>query len=582
VSTKGGTNAPVEIAYWTLARATPAIVAVLLLACPNALAIPAPNDPDYGHQTASGAALAVINYPMALQDLGATPLQDVRVAALDTGVDLTHPDLASRLVTFTAPVTVEPFPGDGSDNGGTAPAGAHGWNFLGSWPDNDYADLYGAPGNADPSDPSNAEGSTGHGTAVTGIMAAAFNNGQGGVGVAPNARILAIRSCWDYDNCPAFVEPQALQFAAQQNARVVSMSWNMDQSDFDNGGSKAAIEASTNTLFVALAGGNGGAVLLPDSQRPCGLSASEPNVICVSTSSPTGGLDCGGYSPRIVDLAVPTEANFTTVNGGSYTTTGCATSYASPTLAGAAAILFGLDPTATPADVKAALIDSAAPSAAWSGKSVSGGMLDLDAAIKLFAQRRGIALVPDANGGGDGGGGSGGGAPAPVLTSLSVVPGKVLVLVRGRRQSTHGTSFRYSLDRGADVLLDVQQPLPGRLSGKSCVAPRAVPARVKRLQAQAAGKSCARWTTLSTLAVRGATAGVHQVSYSAEVHGRIIPVGSYRVVGAAVNAGGWSNVRDAGFAVVKRTVKARPGVRPSRSPLRAPDQTRRYPDIGAG
>lgn len=428
-----------------LARATAAIVAGALLACTSALAIPAPNDPDYVQQTASGGALAVISYPQALHDVGATPLLDVRVAALDTGVDLTHPDLASRLVTFTAPVTVAPFAGDGSDNGGTAPAGAHGWNFLGSWTDGDYADLYGAPGNADPSDPSNAEGSTGHGTAVTGIMAAAFNNGRGGVGVAPNARILAIRSCWDYDNCPGYVEPQAMQFAAQQGVRVVSMSWNMDQNTFDTGGSKAAIEASQNTLFVALAGGNGGPALLPDTQRPCGLSASEPNVICVSTSSPTGGLDCGAYSPTIVDLAVPTEANVTTVNGGSFARTGCATSYASPTLAGAAAILFGLDPTATPAEVKAALIASAHPSAAWSGKSVSGGVLDLDAAVKLFAQRRRITLVPDANVGG---------RPGPPSCTLTPVSNRVLLARHHGSRATLGSlTLRVRCNQAARVIL---------------------------------------------------------------------------------------------------------------------------------
>lgn len=372
--------------------------ALLLLGSASAGALPVPNDPGYASQSASGGALAVINYPQALIDIGATPLQDVPVAALDTGVDLTHPDLASRLVTFAAPVTVAPFAGDGSNNGGTAPAGSHGWNFLADLNDNDYANLYGHAGNADPSDPNSVEGTTGHGTAVTGLMAAASGNGLGGVGVAPNARILAIRSCWDGDNCPGFVQPQAIQLAAAQGVRVISTSWNMAQSDFDtpkSGSSKAAVEAASNTLFVALAGGNGGPDLLPDSQRPCGLSSIEPNVICVSTSSPSDGLDCGEVSPTIVDLAVPTENNYTTVNGGAFAGTGCATSYASPTLAGAAAILFGLDPSATPAVVKAALMDSARKAAAWTGKSVTGGVLDLDAAVKLFAQRRHITLEPD-------------------------------------------------------------------------------------------------------------------------------------------------------------------------------------------
>ena len=94
----------------------------------------------------------------------------------------------------------------------------------------------------------------------------------------------------------------------------------------------------------------------------------------------------------MVDLAVPTQNNITTTNGGGTGPTGCATSFAAPMAAGAAAVLFGLDPTASPAVVKQALIDSARPVAAWAGKSVSGGVLDLDAAVRLFAQRRGITL----------------------------------------------------------------------------------------------------------------------------------------------------------------------------------------------
>ena len=54
------------------------------------------------------------------------------------------------------------------------PAGSHGWNFLGTLPSDDYTHAFNNPGNADPSDPNNSEGMTGHGTAVTGIMAAAF------------------------------------------------------------------------------------------------------------------------------------------------------------------------------------------------------------------------------------------------------------------------------------------------------------------------------------------------------------------------------------------------------------------------
>src|SRR5947207_3077518 len=80
----------------------------------------------------------------------------------------------------------------------------------------------------------------------------------------------------------------AINLAASQGVRVVSMSWNGAIADFNAAGVQTAIQGQPNVLFAALAGGNGGPTPLPDSQRPCGLSvpasnAGVDNVICVST-----------------------------------------------------------------------------------------------------------------------------------------------------------------------------------------------------------------------------------------------------------------------------------------------------------
>src|SRR5262245_22651731 len=74
--------------------------------------------------------------------------EGVRVAIIDTGVDTTHPDLAGRIVKQE--------------------------NFV---------------------DGSKA-GRDRHGTAVAGVIAAVENNSQGIVGVAPAARLYAMRACW--------------------------------------------------------------------------------------------------------------------------------------------------------------------------------------------------------------------------------------------------------------------------------------------------------------------------------------------------------------------------------------------------
>jgi hypothetical protein len=320
----------------------------------------APTDP----QAASQQPLQIMRVGEGL-DHAARPLVDVPVLVADTGLDLDHPDLASRLLI--PPPAGSDFAGQ--PNGCNYPA-----NFT-AVPDND------------PSDP---VGCSGHGTAVAGVLGAAWNNGAGGAGVAPNAKFIPFRTCYDSDQCFQYVQADAFNRAIDQyGARVVSMSWLSGgelEEDFAN-----AIKSHPNTLFVTIPSGNGGATdAQPDAadRTPCSLNSA--NVLCVSTSSPTDGLSCGDYGATLVDLAVPTENSVTTANGGGFTPTGCATSYAAPAAAGLATILFGIAPEATGAQVRTAIIDGARKVGAWSGKSVSGGIGDAVGAVDALQAQLGI------------------------------------------------------------------------------------------------------------------------------------------------------------------------------------------------
>jgi hypothetical protein len=289
--------------------------------------------------------------PQAVQLLGRLPA-DVPVLVADTGLDLDHPDLAPRLL---GP------PGPGSDLIGTmAP-----------------------PITAPDSDPSDPPGGSGHGTAVAGVLGAAWNNGVGGAGVAPNASLIPMRTCWDGDQCYQYIQADAFSRAIDQyGARVVSMSWLVGAPEADF---VAAIASHPNTLFVSIPSGNGGATdAEPDAAERAPCSLDLPNVLCVTTSSPSDGLSCGDYGATLVDLAVPTENSVTTLNGGGFGPTGCATSYAAPTAAGLATILFGYAPNATPAQVRAAIIAGARRVPAWQGKSVSGGIADAVGAVQAL------------------------------------------------------------------------------------------------------------------------------------------------------------------------------------------------------
>jgi subtilisin family serine protease len=68
-----------------------------------------------------------------------------------------------------------------------------------------------------------------HGTEVAGVIAAKANNGIGMVGVAPNARLMALRACWQLPGslgsaCDSLSLAKALHFAIQHGANIVNMS----------------------------------------------------------------------------------------------------------------------------------------------------------------------------------------------------------------------------------------------------------------------------------------------------------------------------------------------------------------------
>lgn len=108
--------------------------------------------------------------------------RNVRVAEVDTGVQTDHPDLNGQIVLAR--------------------------NFV---------DARVAVAEA-------------HGTAVAGIIAAVGNNNVGIVGIAPDARIIALRACWATEPsanaavCSSFTLAKALQFALDANAQVINLS----------------------------------------------------------------------------------------------------------------------------------------------------------------------------------------------------------------------------------------------------------------------------------------------------------------------------------------------------------------------
>ena len=372
--------------------------------------------------------MAAQQQPLRLMHLGAAldragSLRQVRVLVADTGIDLDHPDLQSRIFTIRQPVRA-PDAGTFGGNPPQVPAGSHGWDMIGQangcHPGEERPD-------ADPNDP---VGCSGHGTLVAGVLGAAHNNGTGGAGLAPNARFIGMRTCWDGDQCYDHITPPAVQWGIQRGARIVSFSWLSGP----NPALARVIRRNPKTLFVTIPSGNGGPSNA-DGDRPFPCSVDSANVVCVSTSSPTGGLACGAYGRRVVDLAVPTQNSITTQVGGGYAPTGCATSFASPTAAGVAAILFGMHPGARASTVRKALIRGTVRRSAWRNRSVSGGTLDALRAVNAMKRLMG------------GGGNSCAGAQATRTGTagrdvIRGSGGRDVIVARGGRDRIHGGGGR--------------------------------------------------------------------------------------------------------------------------------------------
>ncbi len=156
----------------------------------------ASNDPFYTDQWALGKIHAAEAWDISRGS------REVLVAVIDTGVDYNHPDLQGNLWTNEA--EQKGLPGIDDDKNGYVDD-IRGYNF--------------AAGTSDPID------DHGHGTAVTGVIAAMGNNETDIAGVCWTARIMPLKVLTAAGNGTAADAVPAIYYAVANGADIISGSW---------------------------------------------------------------------------------------------------------------------------------------------------------------------------------------------------------------------------------------------------------------------------------------------------------------------------------------------------------------------
>jgi subtilisin family serine protease len=234
--------------------------------------------------------------------------REVRVAVIDSGIDASHPDLAGQMAVNA--------------------------NFV---------------DNGEP--PAEI-----HGTAVAGIIAARSGNG-GIVGVAPKARLMGLRACWQLPNratrCNSFTLSKAINYAILNGAKVINLSLSGPPDRLLNRLLDVALERGISVVGAIDAQTN--VPTFPASHRGVLAVAAQPSVKISGNFAPVSaaaqllktsaaaGLEQPLFAPgRDIPTAAP-GARWSFVSGSSY---------AAAHVSGMLALLGELQPGASPAQMR--------------------------------------------------------------------------------------------------------------------------------------------------------------------------------------------------------------------------------------
>ena len=275
--------------------------------------------------------------------------QDFVIAIIDSGADPSHPDLADNLWQNPGEII-----GNGVDDDGNGLVDdTFGWDFY--------------DGDAVPAD------QNGHGTHTAGTVGARGDNGIGVVGVNWRCSLMIFRVGDQFLSSQAILD--SLQTALLNGAKVSNNSYGGGgfSSTFSN--LIRAAGEDYEHIFCASAGNSG----TNGASYPAAYTHG--NIISVAASNSSDGLAGFSQYGADVDIAAPGVGILSTTPNNGYANFD-GTSMAGPHVAGAAALIYGVLGDVPYEQVVDLIYDNVRPVAGLNGLVVTGGVLDVNAALE--------------------------------------------------------------------------------------------------------------------------------------------------------------------------------------------------------
>lgn len=325
-----------------------------------------PNDTLYANAGMYG--LGMISAPSAW-DLSSGS-SSVVVADIDTGMLLNHQDLAANLWVNPGEIA-----NNGIDDDGDGYIDdVNGWDFF-------FND---ANPNDDPGGPG------GHGTHTAGTIGAVGNNAFGVVGVNWTVKIMPIKiySTIGTDSTSAILVG-AYNYVRMMKNRGVNI--RVTNNSYGGCGEACGYDQATKDGIDALGAAGvvnvfaaGNSNTNNDVSPFFPVSYTSPSIIGVAASTSTD--DKAGFSSyglTTVDLAAPGAGILSTYNSSTTATQSLSgTSMATPHVTGAVALLAAYNPGLSVASLKATILNTVDPLAAWTSLVKTGGRLNVDRALR--------------------------------------------------------------------------------------------------------------------------------------------------------------------------------------------------------